>query len=323
MRNLLGLLCVLLATNALAFEIHPIGVRGGANEYYVSAVAIDYRPDWKAAQCSNYWYIHGGNTQGIHEIITREAYQAAYKKVLRGKTWLTPLLAGTEWNDDPEELLRKAYHYGGRNAVLKFAHDEADARHPDTLTRRTHHGDLQFLHAMHAENEDETTTKERMSRWIEYTYSVAIGQVDPNTLRKKSPYHEFYEKVGCSKNPQLANPNDCTVMDVFDIHRMYRYGDQKVVLADLATGSLAHLIQDSFSASHTLRENGTGKLQKMYTYDTMNQLHHCESDGAYNKNKGNFNAARDRTIDLLVLVRHKTPWQQAKLFFNDVLALNY
>lgn len=332
MRNMLGLLFVLVTFNAYSFEIRPIGVKDGANNDKASSEILRYQPDSVAHQCSNLWYLHPANTDPVHELITRIAYPFIYGVKLRAKTgkkptmvvdtrtWKIPLLAGVEWNDDPEELIRRAYYYNARRNIWKFAYDEANAAAPNTLTRRTHHGDLSFLHSMRGENEDEATTKQRMHKWLEYTYTIAIGDVDPNTVRKTSPYNTLFGRVGCMKNYQLRNPDDCTVMDVLDIHRLYRDGDWQQNIEELATGAIAHMIQDSYSTSHTRRLNGTGKLLEMYTYDAANELHHCESDGLYEKNKPAVEAAIRRTKDLLWLVRNKTPWPKAEPFFNEVFA---
>jgi hypothetical protein len=316
------MLTVALAYNASAFEIRPIGVDGGANDDRANGEIIEYLSNSDAHRCSNLWFFPSLNTVPVHEIIVRKAYQFAYGTKLRSPTWKTPLLAGVEWNDDPEELLRRAHYFNGQDNVWKFRRDEANASRPETLTRRTHHGDLQFLHSMRKEDEDDATAKKRMFSWLEYTYTIAIGNVDPDTVRKTSPYHEFFGKVGCMKNTQLPNSNDCTVMDVLDIHRLHRDGDNRKALADLATGAIAHMVQDSYSASHTQRENGTGKLLQMYSYDDANRLHHCESDGLYEKNKPNIEAAIRRTADLLWLVRTKTPWSKAEPFFNDIFAFH-
>ncbi|MFJ3262087.1 hypothetical protein ACIPK7_17715 [Pseudomonas sp. NPDC086581] len=319
MHNPLGLLGILLISQAVAFEIHPVSWRGGANDYDSSAVQLEFRADASAAQCHLRSYILDSRNQAIHEIITRQAYQPAYAKVLRGRTWLLPLLGGVEWNDDPEELTRKAWHYNGASHILLFKAHEENAGRPNTLTRRVHHGDLQFLHSMRAADESDAQARAKMYRWLEYTYRVAIGKVPANTVRKSTPYHEFFGKVGCSRNPQLADPSDCTVLDVFDMKHMYRQGDQEENLRSLAAGAIAHLIQDSYSASHTLRENGTGRLLQLYTYDAENQKSHCEKDGAYESNRAGIDMARAMTTELLGYVHRRESWEKASAFFYQTL----
>ncbi|MFJ3049784.1 hypothetical protein [Pseudomonas nitroreducens] len=315
----LGFLGILLVSQAMAFEIHPVSWKGGANDYGSSAVQLEFRADASAAQCHLRSYILDSRNQAIHEIITRQAYQPAYAKVLRGRTWLLPLLGGVEWNDDPEELTRKAWHYNGTAHIWLFKAHEEDASRPNTLTRRVHHGDLQFLHAMRAADESDAQARAKMYRWLEYTYRVAIGEVPANTIRKTTPYHEFFGKVGCSRNPQLANPSDCTVLDVFDMKHMYRQGDQEENLRSLAAGAIAHLIQDSYSASHTQRENGTGRLLHLYTYDAENRKTHCEKDGAYENNRASIDKAREMTAELLGYVHRREGWDKASAFFVRTL----
>lgn len=321
MRNRWGLFGILMACQVMAFEIHPVSWKGGANDDGASAVLLDYGADTSATRCHGRAYILAGRNQAIHEVITRMAYQPAYAKVLRGKTWLLPLLGGVEWNDDPEELTRKAWHYNGAAHIWLFKVHEEDASRPTTLTRRVHHGDLQFLHAMREAGESDAEARAKMYQWLEYTYRVAIGEVPANTIRKTTPYHAFFGKVGCSRNPQLADPSDCTVIDVFDMKHMYRQGDQDENLRWLASGAIAHLIQDSYSTSHTLRENGTGRLLKLYTYDAANQQTHCERDGAYESTKASIEAARRATADFLGYVHAGVKWEQAEGFFHRTLGV--
>ncbi|WP_409286905.1 hypothetical protein [Pseudomonas guariconensis] len=323
MNKLLGFALLALASTVNAFEIRPIGLNGGAYNARANGETIRYLDDKYASRCTKAWYLHNLDTEPVHEIITRIAYPSVYgaNGKLRAQTWRSPLLAGVEWNDDPEQLLRRAVYYDGRKNIQKFWENEGDASRPNTLTRRTHHGDLQFLHAMRESSQTSEEAKARLLRWLKFTYEIAIGNVPSNEIRKTSPYHEFFGKVGCSKNPQLPNPSDCTVMDVLDIHRLHRDGDLKANLQQLATGAIAHVIQDSYSSSHTQREaGGLGRLVQFYTYDEKNRETHCESDGMYKKNEPNIEMAIAQTANLLWHIKTKKTWEQAEPFFNSVFA---
>ena len=100
---------------------------------------------------------------------------------------------------------------------------------------------------------------------------------------------------------------------------MYRQGNQEENLRSLAAGAIAHLIQDSYSASHTQRENGTGRLLHLYTYDAENRKTHCEKDGAYKSNSAAIAKAREMTAELLGYVHRREGWDKASAFFVRTL----
>lgn len=312
-----ALTATLISSHALAFEIHPVSMLGGAYGDGASATVLLFQPDSEARQCHNFLYPRTTKNQGVHEVITRNAYRMAYGKALNSASWVSPLLNGVQWNDDPEELTRKAWFYNGTGMLIIFGRHVDDASRPNTLTRRTHYGDLSFLHAMRGLGETEQYTKDRMYRWLKYTYEVALGNVPPNTIRKYSPYHEFFAQVGCSGNPQLDDPENCTVMDVFDMKHMFR-DDEPYNLKRLATGAIAHLIQDSFSEGHTVREPGSRRLLSLKSYDKVNQETHCELDGAYEKNRGAIINATQATARFLIKVKSKSSWCETEPLFDEL-----
>ncbi|NWE77739.1 hypothetical protein [Pseudomonas yamanorum] len=321
MRLISAVFMLLVAHTALAFEIRPLGPYRGGNDPASSWPVLYYRADNVANQCKPKSYVVRGQMQGVHEYITRNAYQIAYGKVLRGVTWQIPLLGGVEWNDDPEELARKAWHYGGVKMLLAYGKRIDNPSLEDKITRRSHFGDMQFLHAMlplGMEN-DQDAAKAKIMDWIKATYEVAIGNVEANSLRKESFYHTYFGKIGCGRTAAESRTKDCSVMDVFDMKLMYRVnGDLNLSLQWLATGSIAHIIQDSFSASHADRSNGRFIMK---TYDATNQLDHCESDGAVARNKPNIERAISATSGFFVLVRDKAPWSRAEPYFKALFAV--
>jgi hypothetical protein len=318
-------LLIILATTSLtlkAFEIKPIEFNGGGNGSAVNSPSLNYRHDDKASTCRPKSYSLNGS-QPVHEIITRNAYQQIYGLVLREKTWRSPLLAGVEWNDDPEELIRKAWHYNGMGGIKKFISRVTNSKKETALTRRSHFGDLQFLHAMRPLGSDDASTHDEIMAWIKETYAVAIGEVKASELRKNSFYHKYFAKIGCGNTAAESKVKDCSVLDVFDMKTQFRtHGELDENLRWLATGSIAHIIQDSFSASHTVRNSKTFELISFKTYDTENQVNHCESDGAVYKNMANIERATKETAELLYLIRKKAAWSEAEVFFKKLFDLH-
>lgn len=325
MRGYVTAVALLACANVSAFEIRPESLDGGAYDPLSSVANILFYPDDLATRCiDDKNYNRDGKGQPIHEAITRIAYSSAYARKLREQTWQSPLLGGVEWNDDPEELLRKAFHYGGWRNALEFKRKIALEEKGTTIMNRSHYGDLQFLHAMLPSDANQTVALQRLRKWLEYTYQVAIGKVPYDTLRRNTPYHEFFAKVGCP-----SPGGKCTVLDLFDMKLHFRVKDGKPFspaklqenLQELATGAIAHVIQDSYSAGHTRREGGTGKLLEMYRYDAKNREDHCMFDGGYKMNTANIEKAILETSQFMFMIKTGMEWEQAEPFFVRILSI--
>lgn len=82
--------------------------------------------------------------------MTKQAYLDVFGKSITAKTWEHPLLAGVEWNDDPDQLIRKVLWAGflpGTTAIqqiMEFVHRLKSKTPKYSLTVRSHLGDLQF-----------------------------------------------------------------------------------------------------------------------------------------------------------------------------------
>ncbi|MBF6033499.1 hypothetical protein H8F23_09580 [Pseudomonas sp. P155] len=325
MRSIVTAVALLICTNLGAFEIRPESLDGGAYDPLSSVSNIYFYSNNLANRClKDKNYVRDGKGQPIHEAIIRIAYLKAYGSTIKEQTWLSPLLGGVEWNDDPEELLRKAFYYGGWRNALEFRRKIALEEKGTTIMNRSHYGDLQFLHAMLPSDADQTIALQRLRRWLEYSYRVAIGEVPYNTLRRSTPYNEFFAKVGCP-----SPGGRCTVLDLYDMKLHFRVKNGKpaspamlqLTLQELATGAIAHVIQDSYSAGHTRRVGGTGKLMEMYRYDDKNRAQHCMFDGGYEMNKANIEKAIQETSNFMNMIKSGRKWEQAEPFFEDILSI--
>ncbi len=169
------------------------------------------------------------------------------------------------------------------NSALPF--DDATPQVPDAerarvrhtlqnLLRRSHYGDMQFLHAMASPGETPARTRERMLHWAAFSYQVAnggiaaeasIGTLDPawhiNILRGLGDrtVHQLFE------TRSVASPD---------------------TIRRLALGTLLHMVQDSFSASHAARvpvpgdAAPFGPITAFHDYGCQSPAEHAASDRA-------------------------------------------
>lgn len=165
------------------------------------------------------------------------------------------LIEGVEWNDDPRRLLFgnllsqfQWYNWmmdGRERADLCRNSQRSCIATPNDLLYRSHYSDLQFLHSM-ASNDGEPAqrTLENIMTWAEYTYKLSTGVVAPETPLEKSKtkVNDFIGRQGWNAWKLFLNEDRSTGTDR-DIRRIKL----------MALGSLLHMIQDSFSDSHTNR----------------------------------------------------------------------
>ena len=169
------------------------------------------------------------------------------------------------------------------NSAIPF--DEATAQVPDAerarvrhtlqnLLRRSHYGDMQFLHAMASPGEAPARTRERMLHWAAFSYQVANGGIAVDALISSldSAWHSNI----------LRGLGDRTVHQLFETRSVA--GAETV--RRLALGALLHMVQDSFSASHTGREPTAGDtapfgaITMFHDYGCQSPSQHAESDRA-------------------------------------------
>lgn len=212
------------------------------------------------------------------------------------------VIAGIRWNDNPPFEMgpgrKGSAQYAGKTIRLPnysaywfklFRHAEKEAREGKFfdaesdagLLYRVHFGDMQFLHAMAArDGEKASETKRNMMMWAEFTYRLALGEIDRGIEIRKTgiPGMEklFYNRGWTSQ--QLFTRGDPT----FRGDRDFR---------DVAFGSLLHMVEDSFTGSHVRRDEPggakcektrnqfvPGKILRFYAYATQDHERHQEED---------------------------------------------
>lgn len=188
----------------------------------------------------------------------------------------SPLIAGVRWNDDPLDLIpgsEKGFlkrFRGGKKASDK----KKDINHRYSMLSRSHFGDMQFLHSMaNKDGEDVLDVIPRILLWAEFTYSIAIGKIDTDDYLADTLVGEYYPngKGECDKQ---GNPT--CVSNLFDPWGEYRR--QGISIREIALGSLLHMVQDSFTKSHTNRDS-EGRIVGFYSYVNQDDVLHSTEDG--------------------------------------------
>ncbi|WP_155290757.1 hypothetical protein [Pseudomonas chlororaphis] len=205
---------------------------------------------------------------------------------LRGNKY-DALVRGVWWNDDPNQLLfgfwgdrhakwvawmrdGKGIAQTGRN----YRGKKAEISQTYYIQYRSHYGDLQFLHAMaSADNQPALVTQANILAWAEFTYQVATRRIDAETKFKDVKTTNFQNYF--SKQPGW------TINYLFA--PTYRLSSPDYT-SQMALGSLLHVIQDSYSLGHTLRDFKataacpSGRVIQYYSYVHQDSDRHHMTD---------------------------------------------
>jgi hypothetical protein len=206
----------------------------------------------------------------VHENISLAALIKAgkispttYQTVVGGKsiavgdpnTW--EFLRGVMWNDDPSSLLfddRKenngAFSFAGL-WLIKFKAGELVAKLPgvnwkkQTLTARSHFGDLQALHAMATDTKvPASKTKEEMMVWLEVMYKIAVGELSVTSSIASTKLSRFFDNV--------TAPKGSDSLKTLLLGSTTSYNNP--MLDRRALGTCLHMIEDSYAVGHCQRK---------------------------------------------------------------------
>ena len=271
--------------------------------------------------------VHRHNIRGpwnfndpVHETMTAETLKRA-GMIDGNSTYESPdaweYSRGVMWNDDPRARLfddvpgQPTNDYSSGVAWgSEFSAGENEAKSGktfgvgDPILKRSHFGDLQFLHGMAPDEEDPAVTKQKMMMWAEFTTQVAEGHIKGDAklseLALKNPM--FKQLLG----------GDASLKDT-DVNKLFAMGGPapvgggaeggngataepgaKPYMPDLkkrALGSLLHMIQDSYAEGHVEREElGDGRLGQIsnfHAYGHQGHDEHSKADGVP-EGPGNF-----------------------------------
>lgn len=214
-------------------------------------------------------------TSDVHERMTRLAYEKAGVKLPED------VIAGVRWNDNPPALrlgalfgacntreLRFDQGLGCWASMMRFdrlAWETLSRREKGIAPLRSHFGDMQFLHAMAARAGEPTAeTREKSLRWSEFAYRVASGEI---------PGHANVYALRDDKS--LDSATRAWVSGLFSGPEKRLWSVQDVFLpkgTDLklvAFGTLLHVVEDSYSAAHVVRDTARTQANGCATYDAL------------------------------------------------------
>lgn len=295
----------------------------------------------------------------IHENLTVYAINSAIisEQLKKDKDFLSEIIKGVRWNDDPLSMARKKpqdFYIYYKDSCRKG--NEIDPSWD--MLYRTHCGDMQFLHAMASKkNETAGDTSELMLMWAEFSYRVAAGDIDKDLrfrsvgtkLGKRSAklfnYVMTYNgRVRMEWQPEFLFTLDCTrglsPSEIFSGGRATKSkckdNNNKFsseTIQNIALGSLLHLLQDSFSGSHVLREgntigishvSGAGKIIRFGIYNTQNESIHGKADvnieGKYEHKELSLIDISAKIIELVIHQRGsgQNNWNEAEKLLKRV-----
>jgi hypothetical protein len=256
--------------------------------------------------------------QPVHEAITRLAYREAYNRSLKPATWVSPLLSGVLWNDDPSWMLRKAYYDDGPRNLRRFVRGiDRGEQYPNerAMLTRSHYGDAQFLHAMLGTGESRSQTIGKVHAWVRAAHAVYLGSIVRSTKVAETPFAEALGDVDCG----LTDNSVCTVGRLLDRDQRFQGRNLTSSEADtnvrwIAVGTVLHILQDAHSASHTqVKSELDGRIwRELQTYDAVNRKNHCQADAANTATKASIEQAVSASAAYLRLVRAHAPFAEVE-----------
>ncbi|WP_285412930.1 hypothetical protein [Variovorax sp. efr-133-TYG-130] len=257
------------------------------------------------------------------------------------------IVQGTWWNDDPSMYLWGSsddFRHGIKNVQKVFAKkkyatyegstDECPVPIKEHLPQHSHFGNLQHLHFMSTKKRtepaavklDDVTANALV--WLEFAYDVATGKTKPNDAINADQEVRLH-LPSIAKNV-CADPRNIVVRSLFtkpDGKEPEKLAVRDSITPDVALGSMLHILQDSFSPSHTCRvavsSGGTAPLAALYdvrNYVEQDHKLHAKQDvtPAWFKKllrTGNHTYSNDPvTVGtwLIQAVDEKKPWQDVR-----------
>lgn len=285
----------------------------------------------------------------VHEGITHLAYECPLSNLADcadAELDVAPggVIAGLRWNDDPPfrfadgegkyplckgqidpanpKTVSYSLAFACWLAHFQDARKVAEAR-PDafhgrgTLLARSHFGDLQFLHAMaSAMGDPAQQTRARILTWAEFTWKVQ-SIVPAERIAANA-------RVGSLAIAGLADHfparEERTVQDLFTLGRPW-FRHQ---LADVAFGSLLHMVQDSFAGGHVRRSAApvgscdVPPIEQFHTYAGQPGSDHKYQDGLERaKTKVEAGALMAPLVRLRDLRARGASWEDVRPYLED------
>ena len=289
-----GLGVLLLSLPASAYSIHIKGKH-------------DERLAWLSEEC---WRSNNDLVDRCGNLpVSKADFEAIDGETFRqGLYW-----ESVRWPDDPTRQLSSLFTLPkfGINAQFRCPGLVANQGLMAGLLCSSHHGNLQFLHAMRSSAEETNQqTRALIEDWSRFAFRVAAGAIAPDAVycetiaNNAGSAASFLAPAGLSfchtrtVNGTTYDPWEVGTLFAFRCDEMFSsatcdvlpYEQDPQIVRRAATGALLHLIQDSFSQSHAARGEvqGSGRfeariacspVQEFYLY-AANRTHHAEADAA-------------------------------------------
>lgn len=282
-----------------------------------------------------HWELRGPWRRGqpIHETLTRLSLVRAAARSgapSPSKPDIDEYVRGAVWNDDPDGFLfdERRFKWFGEPTTTKLSSGVLFAFHflrakragrsygadEPVLLKRSHFGDLQFLHAMAGEGELPAVTHAAILEWAELTYGIATGRIPGTTPLEEVPV----PGVAARFLPRVRRD---AVERLFLISpRIKRV--RGVDVRKRAAGSLLHLIHDSFAAGHTTRD-ASGAVLEFHSYERQDARRHALADRLGTSRSSATlavravadplaNGAVDAGATALAVMERRGPWDEAR-----------
>ncbi|KAI3325686.1 hypothetical protein HD806DRAFT_552945 [Xylariaceae sp. AK1471] len=239
--------------------------------------------------------------QPVHETIGIDAFILSKKPLPKGTTYHNlndkqwEYFRGTVWNDDPSCYLFDDYTQKNHDFSTGLEwYDDFKYGPPSCMIRRSHFGDLQFLHAMGSTvGEMPAETQRKILKWFEVMYKLACGnQGVSDTDQLKQTLGEWFNSS--------TTPTDQNSLRDLILASTPNYNQTNIQWR--ALGICLHIIMDSYAVGHTQRrlknpnsyrgrdddgymvfEPGTwgdwGAVINFHCYDGQNSDLHAHYDG--------------------------------------------
>lgn len=241
------------------------------------------------------------NKPPVHETIAIAAFILSKKPMPKGtnyhnlndKQW--EYVRGLVWNDDPLCYLFDDYSKNNHDFSNGIAwYDCYRNGPPSCMIRRSHYGDLQFLHAMGSSlDEEPAETLRKLLTWFEVLYKLACGnQGVSDTDKLKQNLGEWF-------NSKTSPTDEATLRELI-LASTPNYNQTNIQRR--ALGICLHMIADSYAVGHTQRRlknpdsylgrnsagymvfkagmwGDWGAVLNFHCYDGQNSDHHSFYDG--------------------------------------------
>ncbi len=191
------------------------------------------------------------------------------------------------------------------------------------LLKRVHYGDLQFLHSM-ASSPLETAgqTLEKVLMWAEFCYKVGTGVIDPET------------ELGEVTVPGFADLWTGR-FSKWTVKYLFTTSGSKAQAVGKAVGSMLHMLQDSFCASHVERVGAkrrgeeVARIKSFHAYPEQHSGRHGLADllaegQTLQQRIASTTGAQDAVNvgkNVLVYLKSGAPWIVVKSYLQTALAL--